>query len=370
MRTFDEVLEDCGSQLTRNSYLASMYGLMNVVYDIKPEKPLNKGWRRIYLDKIDEYLHLEKHNYLKDLTDYRNTMEDKAPRTMRSYLYNCKYIIEICTDYQFDRERKRRFASLVKGTRKPITQDAVLNHEIIRKIISHASVQARASILVMATSGVRIGELIKLKNENFDFEKRMITIPMQVSKTHERRITFFTSECAEALKIWMAYRPTYMKQIEKQCTRIKPGYKFDDQRMFPLSNTSLRESIHNATKNAGLKTIDQGTRRITIAPHSFRKWFSTTAKNTMNNDLVEVLMGHELPFGGAYFKMSEADMMKEYRRYENSLLIGSDENVRSTLENVESELSLLRSENLALKEGMDKMEKDILNKIIGQLQMA
>jgi integrase len=370
MKSFYELLDGCGSQLTRNSYLASMYGLMNAVQEWRPHKPLTKGDRLIYLDLIDEYLTLENRNYLKDLTDYRHTMDGKAPRTIRSYLYNCKYIIEICTNYQFDRDSQKRFASLVKGTRKPITQDAVLNHEIIRKIISHASVQARASILTMAVSGVRIGELIKLKNENFDFEKRMITIPMSVAKTHERRITFFTSECAEALKIWMEYRPQYMEQIKKQCTRIKPGYKFDDQRMFPLSNTSLRESIHNATKNAGLKEIDTQTRRITISPHSFRRWFSTISKNSMNNDLVEVLMGHELPFGGAYFKMSEADMMKEYRRCENSLLIGSDENVRSTLENVQNELALLRSEKLALQEEKDKMEKEILNKIISQLQKA
>jgi len=358
---FSEFIEELGSDQTRRGYIAAMVGLMNSIYGRENKKYIGEIERELYLEWIEQYLKTEGRNYLADLTKYKEWVEGRmAPRTIRSYLYNCKTVLELCAGYDFSVERKRRLKGLLRGTRKPITKDIPLSHPMIRKIVSHANIPIKAAVLIMATSGIRIGELLKLKMKDFDLEKRMIVIPAHVAKTKEMRTTFYTSEAAEALNMWISYRLTYMKQIEKQCVQIKPGYKLNDERVFPMSNTSLREGVNNAVRNAGLKAIDKNTNRNLIHPHSFRGWFSTTLKSSMSNDDVEVLLGHELPYGGAYWNKSDEDLMKDYRKAEQALFIGSDEVVRETLENVGTDMAQLRSENLALRDEMQKMRKMIM----------
>lgn len=358
---FKEFLDDLGNDHTRRGYTAAMFGLMQSVYGRQPKKSTSDIEYQLYMEWVEKYLQVKNRNYLADLTKYKESLEGvKAPRTIRSYLYSCKTVMELCAGYEFTIEKKRRLKGLLRGTRKPITKDIPLSHQIIRNTISHANIPTRAAVLIMATSGLRIGELIKLRIKDFDLENRMIIVPPHVAKTKEMRTTFYTSEAAESLKLWMDYRQTYMKQIERQCVQIKPAYKLNDERMFPMSNTSLREGVNNAVRNAGLKEVDKNTNRNLITSHSFRKWFSTTLKNVMNNDDVEVMMGHELPFAGAYHRKTDEALMKDYRKNEQALFIGSDEVIRETLGNVGLEMAQLRNDNMALRDEMQKMKEIII----------
>jgi len=358
---FQEFLDNLGSDHTRRGYTAAMIGLMQSVYGRQPKKSVSDVEYQLYMEWIEQYLQANDRNYLADLTKYKELMEGvKAPRTIRSYIYNCKTIFELCASYEFNKEKNRRLKGLLRGTRKPITKDIPLSHQMIRNIVSHASIPIKAAVLIMATSGIRIGELLKLKIKDFDLDKRMIVIPAHVAKTKEMRTTFYTNETSEGIKLWMDYRQTYMKQVEQQCTHIKPAYKLNDERMIPMSATSLREGINIAVRRAGLKTMDKNTNRNLIHPHSFRKWFSTTLKDVMSNDDVEVMMGHELPFAGAYRIKSDDDLMRDYRKAEQSLFIGSDEVVRETLSNVGNEMSQLRSDNMTLRDELQQMKKMII----------
>jgi len=56
------------------------------------------------------------------------------------------------------------------------------------------------SLLLMAASGIRVYELVRLKIKDIDIKDRTIHITEDVSKTSEARVTFFTKEVQELLK--------------------------------------------------------------------------------------------------------------------------------------------------------------------------
>jgi len=363
---FQEFMDDCRARQTKNSYFAAMRILIDTIYGRKISQRIEtEEGRKLYINLIDNYLEQDR-NFFADLNDYRERLRDKAPKTVRSYMYNCRSVIETCAKYNFTKEKQRKFTGLVRGTKKAITQDAVINHNDIRKIVAHSTIPVRAAIMTMATSGLRIGEILGLKLHDVDFEKRIIYITENVSKTDESRTTFFSAEAGEILNIWLKFRPTYMKMVQAQCQYIRPHYDENDDRLFPMSDSSLRKGIGISIKNAGLRELDRRTKRCTITPHSFRKWYITQLKNVMNPDSVEEMAGHELAYGGAYHRKTVQELEKEYRKHEKVLYIGSDEGMRNTLEAVGSDISALQMRNEYLEREMQQMKETIIQMALNQ----
>jgi len=353
---FRDFIGELNSPLTVNGYMAAVMLFMNMIYR------KDNLTREAYIVMMEAYLE-EERSYLQDFNQYREFIKMKAPRTIRSYMYSIKNIIETCKDIEFTKNQNSKFKNLLRGTRKPITQDSILDHSMIRKILVHASPMARAVILIQLSSGIRIGELNQLRLTEFDMNNRSITIPHWAAKDKEQRTSFFTEEAAEALQMWLAYKPAYLERMKKQCVHI-PLRKNDN--VFNMSITSIREGVEKAIQGAGLKVVDKYTRRMTITTHSFRKFFITQLKLTMQNDGVEKLAGHELPYESAYFRMSDADMMKEYRKHEQVLYIGSDESVRTTLNNVDRNIAAVLMENKRLQEEVSNMKKDFVKYTMGK----
>jgi len=354
---FKKFLGDLNSKLTYNGYMASVMLFMNMVYR---KENLTK---EAYIAMMEAYLMNEEETYLQDLNQYREFIKMKAPRTIRSYMYCIKNIIETCKDIEFTKNQNNRFKNLLKGTKKPLTQDSILDHSMIRKILVHASPMARAVILIQLSSGIRIGELNQLRLSEFDLNTRSINITHWAAKDKEQRTTFFTEEACEALRAWLEYKPAYLERMKKQCVNM-PLRKNDN--VFNMSITSIREGVENAIQDAGLKVIDKNTKRMTITTHSFRKFFITQLKLVMQNDAVEKLAGHDLPYESAYFRMSDAGMMEEYRKHEQILYIGSDESMRTTLGNVDRNIAAVLVENKRLQDEVATMKKDFIKYTMGK----
>lgn len=358
MKSFADFLQDITAPQTKNAYIASMCALMDSIHGpMRKSKDATKEEKARYMELIEEYLK-ENRNFYADMITLKGYIAEKAPRTQRSYLYNCRMVIEVCTEKEFTKSQDRNFkSSLLKGTRHPITETEILSHEIIRKILSHATIPARAAILIMCTSGIRIGELLCVDFKHIDIPNRTLHIPAHCAKTKVQRTIYFTEETAEAIRQWVEYRPAYMEQVKKQCTYLIPGYRLSETRLFPMSDSSMREAIENAVKNAGLKKMDKQTNRSTISPHSFRKWFSTVGSMNMPKDVVELLMGHWLPYSGAYTKIANKEIMAIYRKHETCFYIGSDETIRTTIENVSGDVQKIHEENNKLKGEVENLKK-------------
>ena len=102
---------------------------------------------------------------------------------------------------------------------------------------------ARAMFLLYATSGLRRNELLGLKREHIDLEKRMIIPGKQSSRTKRTYITFFNEEAAEVLKEILPEDPK--------------------ARIFPVSPMYFRKKAMKIHKKTGVK----------LTPQILREWF-------------------------------------------------------------------------------------------------
>jgi len=84
-------------------------------------------------------------------------------------------------------------------------------------------------------------------------------------------------------------------------------------------------------------------------PHALRAGFSSILKSKgVDRELVEFMLGHEIPYGGAYFKMSDDEIIDVYRGAEKYLSLNYREEYDILESRVNEELGQMRTMNDAL----------------------
>ena len=104
----------------------------------------------------------------------------------------------------------------------------------------------KALFLLYATSGLRRQEILSLKPEDVDFEKRMIAPNNHLGETKKSWCSFYNEEAAEALNEYLA---------TKKQSRSK--------RVFPMQRHEVVELWKPAREKTGLN----------ITPQKLRQWF-------------------------------------------------------------------------------------------------
>ncbi|MEM2027605.1 MAG: site-specific integrase [Candidatus Bathyarchaeia archaeon] len=91
-----------------------------------------------------------------------------------------------------------------KGSRA-LMLDKVPSNAELRQILNHMDAKGRSLFLVLASSGMRIGEALKLMVEDVDLasEPPRINIRGEYTKTGNPRIAFISSEAKETIQEWL-----------------------------------------------------------------------------------------------------------------------------------------------------------------------
>lgn len=231
-----------------------------------------------------------------------------------------------------------------------VIEDEAGTPELWRAILMNMNPCYRSLFLFLLSSGCRISEALELKISDFDFDKDppRAVIRAEYTKTNESRIVFFTNEAKEEILKWLKYRKTRKK---------RNGKSFEDERVWPVTDTSVRVALHNALDRArGLNSFKvyerervisrRGKRRIEIWKrykihiHSARKFFRTYAVKGMNLDMVEQLMGHR-GYLTEYRRHTVEELANEYKKAEPYLTI-----FKSSVQDIRKEMELIRIEDL------------------------
>jgi integrase len=91
--------------------------------------------------------------------------------------------------------------------------DKVPSNAELRRILSHMDVKGKSLFLVLASSGMRIGEALRLKVEDVDLtsDPPKINIRGEYTKTGNPRIAFISFEARESLEEWLKNREGELK---------------------------------------------------------------------------------------------------------------------------------------------------------------
>jgi integrase/recombinase XerD len=333
-KTVEDFLNNFTSSSTIRGYRCHLKDFFETI-DKDPEQYIIDVRKLDYIERLDV---LEE--YEKDIKKFWKKQIEKrrAPKTV-SNATNCirvflkQYRIRL-DDIVWENIRRR-------GTgNKPVTKEEPITKEMLKEILIHGDAKAKAMFLVLASSGMRIGELVKLKMDDVNTDSKPTEIIVRYDgpdsvKNKSSRKTFISDEATVALKEWMKQRNNSLNLAAKRTNFPNVHKKVDNNNVFPFRENNVRNIWNGLIEKAGYNEKDRRTGRYTVHVHGLRKYFRTRFSRH-NRDVAEILMGHEGYLGG-YRKFTQDELKEEYLQGMNHLLVFETSVNSEDLKNLQKE---------------------------------
>jgi integrase len=327
------------------SYRSHLRKYFNII-DQNPETYFNNG-----------------RNYEGDIIKFWEYLNDKPPMTKKLFINTVKRFLIRNNKELRNLDIWDTLKSRLKGA-EGISEDFIPDNEELKRILLHTDIRTKAVSFIAITSGMRIGEILKLLPSDIHLDENpcRINIRAKVAKNNKRRTTFITDEAKAVLKEWYRVRDKYLENAIKKCI-CNAKKNPDDNRIFPYSNNTIRFSWNLAVKKAGFEEFDSQTNRRKLHFHCLRKFFRSYFGNA---DFAEHLIGHK-GYLSTYRQYNDKQLAKEYVKFTENLLIFE---TAPDLTNIHKELSEKEQQINELKETMDEMKSQILELRLEKLEKA
>jgi len=297
--------------------------------------------------------------------------QDKSPKTVKYYIGATRVFfknnkIKLDDDVWSDMNRRGN------GSRAR-TREKQITTEIIEQMLPHAKIQSKAMILMLSSSGMRIGELLQLTKDDINFESNptKIYISAEITKNNVERITFISDEATRHLKEWLKVRNDYLKTACKR-TKIKAYHGLvtkseDDDTIFPFSDDTARRHWNTILRKTQLNDTDKKTKFHKYRIHGLRKFFRQNFVKSSSSkayDAVEQIMGHTGYLRGEYATLSEEELRSEYMKGVDHVLVLDRPMLKKE---AQEEIERQRNKIEAMKTQM-KHQQDQMNKLMELMQ--
>jgi integrase len=287
------------------------------------------------------------------ITDFITSMK-KEGKSFRA-IYN--YVSAICKYYRrnrvsLDTKHIREYLPEFKKSKK----DRSYEYEEIRRLLDIADERMRTVVLLLASTGMRIGAIPGLRLRNI--EKVEIDTATSIYKImvyegfKEEYITFTTPECTVAIDSYLKMRERYGEKLNTNSFVIRE--QFDVRDPFAISKckevkaNTLTGKLIDLAVRAGIrqKEVLEGKPHGTIRndvpiAHGFRKFFTTQlVKSDVKSELRWLLEGHNLKANDpAYIRTQEEDLLEQYQKGIDNLTIDPANRLQRTVETLKIEKS-------------------------------
>jgi integrase len=285
--------------------------------------------------------------------------------------------------------RKKKIARFLgqESTRKH--KDRAYTIEEIRKILEHADIRSKALVLLLVSSGIRIGAVTNLQIKHLkkieEYNLYRITV---YENTKDEYYTFCTPECAAVIDSYLSYRQQSGEKIEADAPLIRErfdileGLKECSAKRKPefvqtrgmgeiISNLLLKSGITKTTSYIELEktgTKYRGSERKSIKrAHGMRKFNLTSLVSAGVNPIVkEMLIEHKSSLGldNNYYKPTEQQVLHEYLKAVDLLTINDEHRLQRKvveLTQKQDDIDLMKAEqerkDLELREQMKQQQQ-------------
>lgn len=258
---------------------------------------------------------------------------------------------------------KREIRRKTRKQRSIVEMDDPLTREQINALLHHSDLLLRTIILMLASSGMRIGELLQLQWDNIpDMEAvpTRVNIGEEITKTRQARVSFFSLEAMKSLHEWQRLYPAYLTKRDKIIGfgRAREA----KERIFPITYDRIQKKWITAAKKAGIHKVNSKGRSI-YHIHSLRAFFRCQGAK-VNTDIAEAIMGHQGYLSNAYRRYSISDLTEFYNEAEPYLsvtgtIVMKDPEAQKEIANLQSQIELVNAVLEALIETDPETRKKV-----------
>jgi Site-specific recombinase XerD len=245
--------------------------------------------------------------------------------------------------------------------KRKANKDRGYEHEEILRLLGVSDERMRVVILLLASTGMRIGAIPGLRLRNL--EKIEVEVGIKIYKIivyendNEEHFTFCTPECAKAIDEYLEMRKRYGEKLYQDCYLVREQFDIRD----PFAISKCQKTIANTLVNkiillaerSGIRTRQTleenqkhraGSFRKDVAVcHGFRKFFTKQLINSrVNPEIREMLMGHKIGLASVYYKPTDDDFLIEFQKAINNLTINEENRLKMQVKKLEIEKSQLQ----------------------------
>ncbi len=140
----------------------------------------------------------------------------------------------------------------------------------------------KAIAVLLAKTGIRRGELLRIDVDDIDWEE--YSISLKPTPKRSNRVVFFDDECATVLKRWLKVR----EKLKPKTKALFTSYNTLDR----LSRNGVYNAIVKYAKRLGFHNPESPRLEDHFSPHCFRHWFTTwLLRSGMPREYVKELRG-------------------------------------------------------------------------------
>ena len=215
-------------------------------------------------------------------------------------------------------------------------REVPLDKEIILRLLRNARPKLHLAILVAASSGMRIGEIVHLRISDVGLTQNPVKVYIraETTKTRESRECYLTSEAASALKDYLKRFHGWFEGIKDPAVLDKYIFATVYRHRGPFIADSIIKTLQTELRDIvrsipDLNVKDENGRQA-IHLHSFRKFFRTTVGNVCGRDFAEAIIGHRF-YLDTYYQISEEKKKEMFLQAEPYLTMTDFTNVEDNL---------------------------------------
>jgi hypothetical protein len=308
------------------------------------ETSLKRYLNHIKKTGIDDLLVNTEPRYIESqIIDYIMSLRDNGV----SYATMLFLITPIFTFYQLnDVMLNRKKVSRYLGEYKRVVRDAAYTTEQIQAALQNADTRIRMILLILSSTGARIGSLPSLvlgnltKLPNYGLYRIVF-----YENSNNEYYSFTTRECAlTGIDNYLSYRQRCGEKISfnESTQKWEPSYipllrmQFDVNDMLqvrnprPMTISALRVALTAHLVRSGLRQIEHPTapespkrvRKSVSLSTGFRKrCISLFIQAGLNHEIRELLVDHATQLDQHYFRPTEDQVLQEYLKAESYLTI-------------------------------------------------
>jgi len=340
-QAFRNVTDTCRAPATRDAYTKSL---------------------RLFL----KYLRLEENAYDKlldkdpkliqmDICDYIKYMRARGLASASVSTYLCGLVkFYAMNDITLNWHKIHSF----EGEAEKQREDRPYTHSEIKLLIEHAGLRNRSIILLLCSSGARVGAIpiMRVKDlEPIDSHKIYKVTYYPKSKKF-RYYSFCTPEARSVIDSYLDWRRRQGERLTEESPLFRKEFngKAAHGIIEPMSYETIRYYMKRLLENTGLRgPTKEGPRQLypVMENHGLRKFFETNAfRAGMNEEYIRRLMGHK---GGknklsdTYNKIQEEELLNGDSKHVGYLGI-IDQLTINEEHRLKREVKTLKSQNTEL----------------------
>ena len=253
-------------------------------------------------------------------------------------------------------------------TGREYANDRAPTREEIKTLLTYPDRRIRPCLLVMASSGIRIGAWDTMTWGDITPQLKGAQVTAAKLRVYpgdrEEYYSFIAAEAYRALKEYVDYRASQGEKIGPSSPVLRDlfhpdrGGKGEPHLPKRLAANGVKRLLEDALKATGLRVaLPKGKRRHEWqGAHGFRKFFKSQAERHMKSLHVEIMLGHNVGLAENYYRPSEDDLLTDYLKaapdltiLENPATVPSEdvETLKTRVKTLEDEIREIRK--LALK---------------------